>query len=356
MPVRFRQPIETLPWFPLAVSPNYTNIAMTTANSRVAWQFYPEETGTLTRFLFRASGTAAQPPDYRFRVCADDGAGRPNTASVVETKTWTPPTSLTTTAVELSGWAVSATRGTPLWMVMDYNAGGTIGASNAITIFHTAENGWGPCHYANPGVLDDTTGSSWTVRMGTSTSIPVFAWGTASRTWGSVYSTTPTEALAADGDRMAAKIVWPDRFGGASQVNSIAVPLISSTTATIRLGIWNSSGTALATADVYGGVIATQTNLRIWSRPFATRPTIAAGATIYVGYERVSGYDPLTRHVVVPSNAVLDQYPLGSGCVSSRWASGAWTDITDRLMGVRVYLDEVADAAGGGGGTFLVEG
>jgi hypothetical protein len=356
MPVRFRQEVYSMPWHLLAVAPNYTNLQLSSATSRIAWEIVPEETETLTRLLFKASGTAAAPPTYRVGIAAWDVAtSRPNLASVLSSVNWTPGTSLPNQGVEITGLSAAVTRGTSYAAFIDY-VSGTVGASNAVTIYHTFENGIGPIHYANPAVFDDTTGSGWTVRMGTATSYPSIAWGTGSRTYGAMFGTTPTEALAADGDRMAVVMPWPDRFVGGARINEIQIQTLSNTANVLRVGVWNAAGTALCSQDLNMNRIATQSNLRIWTATPATRPVIAAGTTLYVGYERVGGYDPLTRHAQVPNNACLDMFPLGTGCTSARWTGGAWTPITDRVFAAHVVLDEVADATGGGGGVYILEG
>ena len=315
---------------------------------------YPEEI-THIGFPYRSkTGTPVAlqlmfdtPDSSGFPTGVDAGGGSP-TATV-----FTPPNDTTWNNtfqwIELTN-PYTPTRGEILLVTL--TPSGTPDGSNYSTVALRFDSQFTMATLRNfPHVMYKTAGV-W-AKTGSASSGSAVAFRTANRHWGYPVATTiNTSGPASTGHRVAKAFTLPTSVVSTFTILGayISGRPAQAASKTVRVGIWNAAGTAIASRDFSSSITR-----ELWSssRPFmsvfddATLPVLDGGTRYYIGLENV---DSIPQLDYTPLSHADDRlcFPNGENIAYATWDGSSWTE-TDTLWPlVQCIYDEWTVPSGGG--------
>lgn len=326
-----------------SASPNA--FAIDGATDRLAFVFLAEEDDTIAdvgAYCVAVTGTA---PAYTLGLQAIGTDGLPS-GTYLASATFT-PTAATWHWITL-GSTVSVTAGTAYAVVITPE--GTPGTSDYASFAETL----GGAFYGRmdvPWVARDTgTGFS---RAGAMTTVmPLFGYRSATKTYGNpiLGTTTASSALTTSGRRACLKFQVPTDWGSTYRVPVMRLGLLApSFGGTLKFGIWDASGTEIASTTLDTDAQYNQgQDGRTYRIPLVTRPDLDAGTDYYAGIEH-TGTNASLDCLSLPDAGSQSALDDGDGLLLSTWDGSTWTDSPAQRPFVELMLSDLSGGDGGGG-------
>lgn len=343
-----------IPPFGVSSPPAYNNVALDATADKVGWVFLAADGETITQLGCRINAITGALPTYRISLqgvnlttgmpdgvikgATNDAFATFSTGTAAAFNYFTLTGAYTCTGVEL------------LAIVVDYSSG-TIGASNFMTVSSDLDIMSSRVNF--PKAVVDTTGA-WANR----TLMPMYAYKTASRTYGNPIASVTATTYSSDSspNERALRFTLP---AGMSDTKKIAgVRFVATSPAankSIKVALYSGT-TELDSYTLDGDVSsATGSGYRSWVVLFAqsTLDTLTFGTTYRIGFApQETAANFVLPTLTVTTAAELDAFPGSTDWAMSHRAGGAWTDVdTERPIVEPLWDDVTEPAAAGGGGT-----
>lgn len=341
----------------LTVAGSAGNVSLSGSGLGVGWLFQAESIEPITHVWFRGGARTGTPPAYSIRLEGVDTSGNPDNADLgggsPTAKIFTPPADTTWNGagqwIALTN-AYTPTLGQTIYITIRYSSG-TIDASNFFS-FTSSLSGLSSGNRNAPFTTSLSAGV-WTKSISAS---PLVAWKGASGVYGfpTTGAVTVLTSAATSGRKMAAKVTIPTAFGSTFTVKHFEMCIdIGAAGGTVVLGIWDSSGTAVATitrdTDWFASPILRTLNVTLESQP-----ALSTGVPYYFGVEATGGTVPGIQCLQMTSADDRAAFPLGLLKCESEWDGSAWTDDTTLLPLIEITAADITVPSGGTSGAIVI--
>lgn len=334
------------------------NHSLDANNDGVALLFQANSTDAITHLGFRYGLRTGTPPVYSIRLESPTTSGIPDDADIgggsATAATFTPPASTawdgTWQWVALTN-SYTPTLGQFLFATIRYSSG-TVDASN-FSSFGVAYPGIMSVNDARslPAMLTMAAGS-WTKTGNTG----LLGYRTASGRYGliaiSEYTTlTANTATHKSGMHFTLASGYGDTFKLAGLAGMMK---LSAAGGSCKVGIWDTSGTELASVTIDGDYPASVAGPNVFGEVyFTTQPTLSYGTKYYIGIEVVSGAVGVNG-IVMAEAADRSWFPNGTSRGLVTFDGSTWTE-TDTVMPLLdIIFADITEPSGGGGGGMIV--
>lgn len=325
----------------------------------LAWVFQAWNTEAITHIGFRYATRIGTVPTLIAALESLSGGNPSGTVlggGTPASGTFTPPSDTTWNGtfqwVSLAN-SYTPTRGQLLCATIRHSSG-TIDGSNGCTITRGLAN--------SQNITPVIMGSHRTNLAGSYTKSSLaytFAYRTASGRYGFPATGAYTTATAAtSGHRQAMYFTLPSGWGDTYQLTGCtmyAKAPSSGGTADFKIGIWDASGTELAST---GSLNSTDLpGSAGWMQGiFTSVPTLSFGTKYYVGVETLTSGTVALNGIQLGSADDRLAYPLGTSRGLSGWNGSAWTDVDTVVPYCDLIFEDITEPAGGSGGAYVIGG
>lgn len=314
------------------VTPATNTVNLNGSGVKYGFVFPIEETATITHAGVLVNTITGSSPVYRLGIQALT-TGLPDTTNI-QSGTFTPTANWNKVALSSS---YSATRSTPISLIMEHSSG-TIDGSNFAGINSTIAQ-LGP-REGRPYAVTNT-GSGW-ARAGLSLdTFLTYALYSSTRCYGHPCKSIKTTAVSSDGNRMAVAFTMP--LGSCLSYKVSAIRYYGTTPTTgssIIGGIWSSTGsmvTKTVSTDEVAASNSTQRAFEVWFGD--TVPTLYAGTTYYFGFER-SGTNFSVQSLEVADALDLTAYGDQDWNMAT-YNGSAWSRTTTERPFISLYVEDM---------------